>query len=966
MPICKLSGYLVDWPECYITLEPHVLHTARLEYRSDELNRAYGIRYFLVVSGRKRYNNRTAFLLAGHVTYLSYNRSNSRIGRPWNGLATTYTIYWFRITAQGPGADNSTPRPGTRSAPASDVFRRPGRICDTALQRSLLMVNTDYPANLVGQTQQDYHILKVQLGVVRAQALQQADSSSSFGNTDGNQFTLDNEEEHDESEEDLMRGNRTSTSIANLLVSGADPATNSSISKTRGQTDSMRWSMSNQEGRRPAPPPLHTILSDLPVIDAKFFDMLDAELGKVATFYAEREKEMHERTKLLRKQLTELGVHRQSFYDSYARSRAQSWAKRACHSVSRTISSLIKWLPERSTKSEEPHQADGNGISASELGRGGRRWFIDTSNLGTRTPGHGYPVDDHSRSKGKDGLVAEKSRPLDESARWPPQRLDGLPGALFGGTKHHLDPHAYKHAKSRLRKAVVEHYRGLEALNNYRLLNLAGFRKVLKKYEKFTNTTVLGAYMKEKVEPCDFASGAMVSIMLKEMEHLFALHFGHGDRKKAKNLLRVEPSSKTHDSNTFRSGLWLGLALPAIAAGCYLSFDHSTRETFPTWSVLLFIYSIPLVPILMAVLIGVNILVWNWIQEQGLIIRNTLKYVLYGYHTQSDFDYAPKLPSFLLCTLAYGFWFSMAQLGPPMLWPLIWLVLTLVVMLNPFHNVMWGDARWWTIRKIAKLGASGLWNVEISGSGMVPDVCVIQPSHLITTSDQFCSLVYSFSNLYFMGCVYTHSRHSSASESRAEEVWSMCGIAHNWRWYFLLGMLPYLARFLHCLRRYRDSKLPGQLVNAGKYGVGIIQYLTYCYWRHQSTPDSTMDVFADWSMGQRYAEYPLLRRELVYKSHIPLYYFTLVFDLCIRFIWLSYIWYDDASMELGTFIAAMLEMLRRVLWNFYRVENKQVNNAAEYRITREVSLPYRFDVLPSENDVYIARLQLRKRLERLS
>jgi len=26
---------------------------------------------------------------------------------------------------------------------------------------------------------------------------------------------------------------------------------------------------------------------------------------------------------------------------------------------------------------------------------------------------------------------------------------------------------------------------------------------------------------------------------------------------------------------------------------------------------------------------------------------------------------------------------------------------------------MWGDARWWTIKKIAKLGASGLWNVEV-------------------------------------------------------------------------------------------------------------------------------------------------------------------------------------------------------------------------------------------------------------
>ena len=64
---------------------------------------------------------------------------------------------------------------------------------------------------------------------------------------------------------------------------------------------------------------------------------------------------------------------------------------------------------------------------------------------------------------------------------------------------------------------------------------------------------------------------------------------------------------------------------------------------------------------------------------------NTLKYVFYVCHTHVRFDEAPKLPSLLFCTLAYAFWFSLAQIGPPLLWPLIWLALTLVVMFNPIR-----------------------------------------------------------------------------------------------------------------------------------------------------------------------------------------------------------------------------------------------------------------------------------------
>ena len=61
------------------------------------------------------------------------------------------------------------------------------------------------------------------------------------------------------------------------------------------------------------------------------------------------------------------------------------------------------------------------------------------------------------------------------------------------------DPDTYLYAKRKLKKAVAEHYRGLELLHNYRILNLTGFRKALKKFEKVTRIAVQNQYMAEKV-----------------------------------------------------------------------------------------------------------------------------------------------------------------------------------------------------------------------------------------------------------------------------------------------------------------------------------------------------------------------------------------------------------------------------------------------------------------------------------
>ncbi|KAG8214697.1 EXS family-domain-containing protein [Butyriboletus roseoflavus] len=509
----------------------------------------------------------------------------------------------------------------------------------------------------------------------------------------------------------------------------------------------------------------------------------------------------------------------------------------------------------------------------------GRRGFVDTFNLGRRPLERKRRNGDHVRSRRKFEVATStvetvfstaSSETLSDSPRFPRERWNTLPSLSPDGRKHSLDPHEYQHAKRQLRYAVIEHYRGLEVLNNYRVVNLTGFRKALTKYEKITKISVMDAYVKEKVEPSAFGSGTMVSVMLKEVETLFARQFEHGDTKKAMNRLRVGSSSKTHHSSIFRSGLWLGLAFPAIAGASYLCFQEHTRGSLPSWNILVYIYSVFVIPVFLALLIGINVLVWAETKiSYVFILRLDLR-------SRLDHREYFELPSFLLCTLAYAFWFSLAQIGPSMLWPLIWLALALVVMFNPLRSFMWGPTRRWIIKTIAKLGASGVWEAEFAD---------------IWLGDQFCSLAYSLSNLYFVGCFYTQfsiSLLSSAYAPHAQEAWLRCGSAQNWGWYYVLGMLPFMIRCVQSLRRYWDSRLPSQLINAGKYAMGMISYFFYCYWRYRMSPRTgnsyilwcftasanaiygcVWDFTMDWGMCKPRARYPLLRPELVYKSQIP-------------------------------------------------------------------------------------------------
>jgi hypothetical protein len=257
--------------------------------------------------------------------------------------------------------------------------------------------------------------------------------------------------------------------------------------------------------------------------------------------------------------------------------------------------------------------------------------------------------------------------------------------------------------------------------------------------------------------------------------------------------------------------------------------------------------------------------------------------------------------------------------------------------------------------------------------------------------DQFCSLVFTLSNMWFLGCVYGHSEdgglgtvaigYSEGSPSKHrkprfgfDQHWTRCAKSDTgtlvWVIPIVLAMIPLLVRLVQSVRRWLDSRLITHLINGGKYGTGIIYYVLYYTWRHKGGHQSgaafifwillgviyatyacTWDFLMDWSLFKPRARWPLLRDELLYSNHIWTYYLAILINLLIRFVWVIYIPASGPTFILRSFIAGLLEMLRRVLWNFIRLENEHLGNMDQYRVTREVPLPYSIDDLAhSDNE----------------
>ncbi|XP_075157386.1 solute carrier family 53 member 1-like [Haematobia irritans] len=525
-------------------------------------------------------------------------------------------------------------------------------------------------------------------------------------------------------------------------------------------------------------------------------------------------------------------------------------------------------------------------------------------------------------------LKAELKTCIDESERTAkksknPMKSVGLP-----------------HRKAQeLKLAFSEYYLSLILLQNYQNLNHTGFRKILKKHDKLLRVDTGAKWRQDHVEASHFFTNKDIDNIINETETMVTSELEGGDRQRAMKRLRVPPLGEQQSPwTTFKVGLFSGsfIVLGIVVVLSAIFHDISGENLKVTFR----LYRGPLLIIEFIFLIGVNIYGWR---SSG--VNHVLIFELDPRNHLSEQHLMELAAIFgVIWTLSMLSYLYSASLSiPAFINPLTLTIIMVVFLINPFH-VLHHDARFWLLRISGRMIAAPFFHVGFADFWL---------------GDQLNSLATALLDFEYLTCFYfTNGNWFEARDA------SIC-MEKDFIIRPIFNCLPAWFRFAQCLRRYRDTReaFP-HLVNAGKYSTTFMvvifatlksynsRYYSNTFdnpytwlWIASSVISScyayTWDIKMDWGLFDKNAgENTFLREEIVYSS-TGFYYFAIIEDLLLRFSWALSFYITEMkylSGDIMTSITGILEVFRRFVWNFFRLENEHLNNCGKFRAVRDISI----------------------------
>ncbi|KAL1551058.1 phosphate transporter PHO1 10-like isoform X1 [Salvia divinorum] len=683
------------------------------------------------------------------------------------------------------------------------------------------------------------------------------------------------------------------------------------------------------------------------VNERNFFRKLDDELNKTNNFYKDKVEEMIREAASLKKQMETLVALRIKITNP------SSHGSIPLKSVSSEISNLdpSKIIPPGKAESiGKVDRKPGGEMSCRSQQQPGSSG-ADLSFQERHSDSHPV-VDVLHRNNSTDGEITDEHETtnLDILDRIKIQNTYDSPMAtikgVFTDTREKglsYNKEELKEVEERLKTAFIEFYQKLCLLKHYSFMNISAFSKILKKYDKITTRLVARSYM-IIVDDSYLGSSDEVINLMARVEAVFIKNFLNSNRQEGMKLLRPKRKIERHRI-TFCSGFFSGCSVALVVAVILLVED---RKLMHIKSATLYIeiifplYGFFTFTVLHMLVYAANIYFWR---------RYKINYpFIFGFRQGTELGYREvfllssglgvmALVTFLVHmhvkmdsdTQHYETYIELLPLGL--------IIVVLAIMFCPF-NFMYRSSRFYLIKCVFRCVCAPLYKVTL------PDFFL---------ADQLTSQIQAIRNFEYYVCFYGGGRQLARRLTRCsdDEVYNA--------FYFVIAVVPYWFRFLQCVRRLFEERESVHVYNGLRYFTTIVavvirtafEFRKKIVWKVLALLSSAVaaiantywDIVVDWGLLQRHSKNLFLRDKLII-PHKNVYFVAIVLDIFLRFAWLQLVLILDVHSLHGKTVSTIfscLEILRRGLWNFFRLENEHLNNVGKFRAFKSVPLPFNYE-----------------------
>ncbi|KAG5522407.1 hypothetical protein RHGRI_034551 [Rhododendron griersonianum] len=499
-----------------------------------------------------------------------------------------------------------------------------------------------------------------------------------------------------------------------------------------------------------------------------------------------------------------------------------------------------------------------------------------------------------------------------------------------------------KKVEEQLKCAFVAFYHKLLLLKNFSFLNILAFSKIMKKYDKITSRRASKAYLK-MVEKSFLDSSDGVTKLMDRVEATFINHFSNSNRRKGMSILRPRVKKERHRV-TFSLGFLFGCTVALLLALVLITrardlLNHTGRDQY--MRNMLPLYSLFGYITLHMLMYAANIYFWR---------RYRVNYpFIFGFKEGTELGYREVL-LLSCCVAVLSTAAGLANLDMEMdpktldykaiteLVPLGLLVLLLVILFCPL-NIIYRSSRFFLLGCLFHCLCAPLYKVTL------PDFFL---------ADQLTSQVQAFRSLEFYICYYGwgdyKKRHNTCLGNDVYKAF-----------FFIVAAVPYWIRLLQCLRRLYEERDPRQGFNGLKYLSAIIAIcMRTAYTLNRGSRWNLLawiasviavifgtywDLVIDWGLFQKNSKNRWLRDKLLV-PHKTVYFAAMVLNVLLRLVWMQTVLNFSVPflhIQTLTALVAVLEIIRRGIWNFFRLENEHLNNVGKYRAFKTVPLPFNYD-----------------------